>query len=106
MGRAAQNQGFTCDNCGAVVVPLSNGSYRNHCPTCLWSKHVDLEPGDRAAACRGLMRPQRIEHRGRKGPVIVHRCVACGFVRPNRVADDPGQGDDIDAIIALMLGGG
>jgi hypothetical protein len=27
---------------------------------------------------------------------------AAGFVRPSRIADDPGQGDDIDAIIALM----
>jgi hypothetical protein len=28
--------------------------------------------------------------------------VVCGFVRPNRIADDPVQGDDIDAITALM----
>jgi hypothetical protein len=84
------------------VAPLSNGSYRNHCPRCLWSKHLDVEPGDRAAACRGLMRPQRIDHRAGKGLVVVHVCVACGFTRPNRIADDPAQGDDIDAIIALM----
>lgn len=48
------------------------------------------------------MRPERIEHRGGKGLVLVHRCVVCGFVRPNRVAHDTVQGDDIDAIIALM----
>ena len=48
------------------------------------------------------MRPERIEHRGGKGLVLVHRCVVCGFARPNRIADDPAQGDDIDAIIALM----
>ncbi|HEY2691879.1 MAG TPA: hypothetical protein VGJ50_25825, partial [Streptosporangiaceae bacterium] len=34
--------------------------------------------------------------------VLVHRCLVCGFVRPNRIADDPVQGDDVDAIIALM----
>ncbi|MFJ7181668.1 RNHCP domain-containing protein [Streptomyces massasporeus] len=102
MSRTAQNQGFTCENCGASVAPLSNGSYRNHCPTCLCSKHVDIKPGDRASACRGTMRPQHVEHRRRKGLVLVHRCVACGFVRPNKIADDPVQGDDIDAIIALM----
>ena len=49
-----------------------------------------------------MMRPERVEHRGGKGLVLVHRCVVCGFVRPNRIADDPVQGDDIDAIIALM----
>jgi hypothetical protein len=48
------------------------------------------------------MRPERVEHRGGKGLVLVHRCVVCGFVRPNRIADDSAQGDDIDAIIALM----
>ena len=48
------------------------------------------------------MRPERIEHRGGKGLVPVHRCVVGGFARPNRITDDPGQGDDIDAIIALM----
>jgi RNHCP domain len=48
------------------------------------------------------MRPERVEHRGGNGLVLVHRCVACGLVRPNRIADDPVQGDDIEAIIALM----
>ncbi|MFJ6632560.1 RNHCP domain-containing protein [Streptomyces sp. NPDC091376] len=102
MSRTAQNQGFTCENCGVSVAPLRNGSYRNHCPTCLYSKHVDIYPGDRASGCRGTMHPQRVEHRRGKGLVLVHRCVACGFVRPNKIADDPVQGDDIDAIIALM----
>ncbi|PZG21199.1 RNHCP domain-containing protein [Nonomuraea aridisoli] len=60
------------------------------------SPNAEREP------CRGMMRPERAEHRGGKGLVLVHRCVVCGFVRPNRVADDPVQGDDIDAIIALM----
>ncbi|MGW3349647.1 RNHCP domain-containing protein [Nonomuraea rubra] len=106
ISRAAQNQGFTCEHCGADVLPLTNGSYRNHCPACLWSKHVDLEPGDRAAQCRGLMRPQGLGHRGGKGLVIVHRCTVCGFVRPNRMADDPRQGDDLDAIVTLMSSGG
>ena len=53
-----------------------------------------------------MMRPERVEHRSGKGLVLVHRCVVCGFVRPNRIADDPAQGDDIDAIIALMLRAG
>jgi hypothetical protein len=84
------------------VLPLTNGSYRNHCPTCLHSKHVDLDPGDRVADCRGLMRPHRIEHRRGKGRVIVHLCLRCGFTRPDRVAEDLAQGDDIEAVIAVM----
>jgi RNHCP domain len=88
-----------------VVVPLTNGSYRNHCPACLWSRHVDLTPGDRASACRELMRPERVDHRGGKGLVIIHRCVGCGFARANRIAADFAQGDDIDAIIAVLANG-
>lgn len=49
------------------------------------------------------MRPERIEQRsGKKGLVIIHRCIACGFTRPNRIAEDPHQGDAIDAVIAVM----
>jgi RNHCP domain-containing protein len=50
------------------------------------------------------MRPERIEHRGGKGMVLIHQCTACGAVRPNRIADDPVQGDDIAAITAVMMG--
>ncbi|MGH3301842.1 MAG: RNHCP domain-containing protein [Streptosporangiaceae bacterium] len=55
MSRAAQNQGFAGAQCGQLVRPLVNGSYRNHCPACLWSQHVDVRPGDRASPCCGLM---------------------------------------------------
>ncbi len=48
------------------------------------------------------MQPVAVEHRSGKGMVIVPRCADCGFVRPNRVADDRLHGDSIDALIALM----
>lgn len=83
------------------MLPLTNGSYRNHCPACLHSKHVDIRPGDRAATCHGLMRPIRLEHRSGKGQVLVHRCQACGLVRPNRVAVDTVQPDDLAAVARL-----
>jgi hypothetical protein len=50
------------------------------------------------------MRPERIEQRKGKGLVVVHRCTGCGAVRPNRIADDPVQGDDVGAITAVMAG--
>ena len=102
MGRSAQNQGFICSNCGASVSPLTNGSYRNHCPLCLWSKHVDVAPGDRASDCLGLMRPKRLDQRPGKGLVIMHCCMRCGFSRANRIACDTAQPDDIGAITDLM----
>lgn len=45
---------FDCGHCGFRV--QGNG-FTNHCPQCLWSAHVDINPGDRAATCRALMEP-------------------------------------------------
>ena len=96
------NQSFTCLACGFEVPPLLVGGYRNHCPRCLHSRHVDVNPGDRSATCGGLMRPVAVEHSGKKGWVIVHRCLECGELRRNRAAlDDPEQPDDYEVIVAL-----
>jgi ribosomal protein L44E len=69
----------------------------------LWSKHLDVRPGDRLSGCGGLMRPERLDRKTGKGLVIVHRCVSCGCARANRVAADTAQADDIGALSALML---
>lgn len=74
---------FVCEHCGANVV--GNG-YTNHCPRCLWSKHVDVNPGDRAARCGGMMEPIRVETKGR-GYRVVHRCTRCGVERIVDAAD-------------------
>lgn len=98
------NEGFVCAHCGERVAPLVGGSVRNHCPACLWSLHVDVNPGDRASDCGGELEPVAVEASGKKGWVIVHRCVRCGDLRRNRAAlDDPGQPDDYDRIVALTL---
>lgn len=96
------NNAFACGHCGAEVQPLQNGSVRNHCPECLHSKHVDINPGDRASTCHGLMRPVAVEQSGKKGWLIVHQCVRCGFTGRNKAAlDDPQQPDSWDAMIRL-----
>ena len=51
-------ENFVCENCGYEV---AGTGYTNHCPKCLWSKHVDIHPGDRSAACGGMMEPIRVE---------------------------------------------
>ena len=80
---------FTCEHCGRQVRPLTRGSYRNHCPSCLWSKHVDAAgPGDRAAGCGGLMRPIGIDQESGKGFVLMHACEKCGKQIRNRAAPD------------------
>jgi DNA-directed RNA polymerase subunit RPC12/RpoP len=102
LARADENAGFTCAHCGAGVLLLTNGSYRNHCPFCLWSMHVDdARPGDRLSECHGLMQPVALV-RKRKGLQIVHRCARCGKVQPNKVATGTLQADDFDVILEVM----
>ena len=104
MTKKSENSGFVCENCGADVLRLSSGSYRNHCPFCLCSKHVDVEPGDRASDCSSLMRPigTKLSH---KGAQILHKCVACGFERYNIINQDPIQPDDYDLFLEIMRDG-
>jgi hypothetical protein len=102
LARDIENSAFVCAHCGGRVPPLSNGSYRNHCPFCLWSKHVDDQrPGDRASACLGPMAPVAVA-RSKKGWQIVHRCERCGVDRRNRIADATEAPDDIGRIVELM----
>ncbi|MET7279083.1 RNHCP domain-containing protein [Kribbella sp. NPDC005582] len=97
MSRSTENTGFTCAHCAAGVSPLTNGSYRNHCPDCLYSLHVDITPGDRENPCGALMRPVQLEHHSAKGYMLVHECLTCGTRRRNRIAPD-----DLDQILILM----
>lgn len=81
------DDGFVCLHCGRQVEPLGYTS-RNHCPHCLWSVHVDVNPGDRANPCRGALKPVRTEPDPKKGFVVIHRCERCGEIRRNKAASD------------------
>ena len=97
-----RNETFRCRVCGARVEPLGVGC-RNHCPQCLYSMHLDRLPGDRAAACGGLMEPVAIRAHSKKGYMVVHRCLACGEEAVNRLAlDDRNQPDDFSTVLRLM----
>ena len=93
---------FECCHCSLEVTPneAMGTAHRNHCNHCLWSKHVDTTPGDRASACLGCMEPigVTLKHEGtdkygkeKLGDVmLVHRCTVCGAINLNRIAaDDP-----------------
>ena len=103
MSRATENTAFACLHCGLKVLPLSNGGYRNHCPKYLYSKHLDLKPGDRSSPCRGPMKPVGIRYTSGKGFQIVHRCTACGVMRANKVATDTVQPDELEALLRLPM---
>ena len=85
----AREEPFICGHCGIPVKPLEGGTYRNHCPLCLWSRHVDdLGPGDRASLCQSMMKPLHLDQTGKKGWMVVHECVACGKTINNKLAPD------------------
>jgi len=89
INRVTHEEAFICGNCGMTVPPPEQGTrHRNHCPYCLWSRHVDMKTGDRRASCRGLMEPVGIWARDRRDWSIIHRCRGCGLMRANRIAGD------------------
>ena len=90
------DNGFVCAHCGKEVKPLGYTS-RNHCPFCLWSLHLDVNPGDRASECHGRLKPVKVETSPKRGFIIVHKCEKCGDIRRNKAAED----DDRNLLIAL-----
>ncbi|WP_285661133.1 RNHCP domain-containing protein [Actinorhabdospora filicis] len=85
---------FTCAHCRREV---KGTGYTNHCPRCLYSRHVDVNPGDRAAECGGMMAPIAAMLKGEQW-IVMHECEACGHRRPNRCSPR----DDRDLLIELM----
>ena len=84
---------FQCAHCGAAV---AGDGYTNHCPKCLWSKHVDVDPGDRASECGGLMCPVSVERKSDEW-VLTHECKKCGHTKRNVMKED----DNFDIVTGL-----
>ncbi len=89
------DEGFICENCGKEVKPLGYTS-RDHCPYCLYSKHVDINPGDRENTCRGLLKPVGIE-KYKDTYKILYKCEKCKQEHKNIIAKD----DDEEQIINI-----
>ena len=90
---ARRVEDFECEHCGADV---SGDGYTNHCPACLWSKHVDVLPGDRSARCGGMMEPAEVVSKGASFRIL-HRCVRCGHEKVNDMVPD----DSIETALAV-----
>ena len=99
---------FRCGHCDSHVSAahrFSGVNNRNHCPYCLWSRHLDLyAAGDRLSACKGQMKPigltmkkGRNKYRPEKGSelMLIHKCIDCGCLSINRIATD----DDPDSVM-------
>lgn len=89
------DEGFICENCNSFVDRLIYSS-RDHCPYCLYSKHVDINPGDRANECKGLLKPVGIE-KYKDTFKILYICEKCRKHHKNIMAKD----DDMDKVIEI-----
>ncbi len=84
---------FTCNHCGHEV---TGDGYTNHCPECLWSKHVDKFPGDREESCGGMMKPIDVFQKHGKW-FVIQKCEKCGAEWTNHVRDE----DNFDVVIKM-----
>jgi len=90
-----RRESFVCEKCGTEVV---GDGYTDHCPDCLWGKHVDERiPGDRKSECGGLMRPERAVFKRDKFKIF-YRCEKCGHEFEVR----EGKRDDRDKLLKLV----
>jgi len=86
---------FICENCNEKITKL-NYTARDHCNKCLYSKHVDINPGDRNNNCKGLLKPIKIE-KFKNTYKIIYKCEKCNQIHKNIIAND----DNMDIIIEL-----
>jgi hypothetical protein len=102
MGKKEENTSFTCAVCQRYVKPQQNGSYRNHCPFCLSSVHVDsITPGDRKSSCHGIMKAYMKKYSTKKGWQIIHKCMKCQTEKTNKIAEVDPQSDSWEEIVRL-----
>lgn len=87
---------FICDVCRKEVKKLEY-SARDHCPYCLSSKHVDINPGDRLCDCHGILKPIGIEKGKKDTYKIVYQCLKCNMIKKNVMAKD----DNYDKILEI-----
>jgi len=92
-----KDENFICEVCGKEVKKLGYTA-RDHCPYCLCSKHVDVNPGDRLCECHGVLEPVAIEKGKKDTYKIVYVCSSCGMKKRNIAAND----DNFDKILEIM----
>ena len=91
-----KEENFTCEWCEAEV---KGTGYTDHCPACLVSKHVDVNPGDRASGCNGKMVPKSVLYQGGIF-TINYQCIKCGLEKRMKAAQDDNQ----ELLIQLAAG--
>ena len=90
-----RKEDFICENCETKNI---GDGFTNHCSNCLYSKHVDIFPGDRKEECGGMMPVTQAEKKGEKY-ILTHTCEICSA----QVGDHFRNGDNFDTLISLVV---
>ena len=88
-----RKEDFVCEHCDFQV---KGTGWTDHCPNCLWSKHVDLNPGDRRAECQGMMKPVGLKIKNGEY-IIYYQCLKCGYRHQVRAAPE----DNFEELLEL-----
>jgi hypothetical protein len=95
------NESFICLNC-KFSVPPAQSTCRDHCPKCLYSIHIDNNPGDRASMCKGSLIPVSWSKNKKKGIMIHYQCAICAEQKKNKFLEyDNILSDDINILLKL-----
>lgn len=90
-----EKEPYICGHCGSKVM---GGRFNNHCPQCLWSKHVDAKvPGDRVSDCQHLMQPVGVTKGKMDKWRIIQKCTGCDHT----FTVNSSPNDNLDRIIEL-----
>ncbi|GHB45355.1 RNHCP domain-containing protein [Streptomyces viridiviolaceus] len=83
---------FVCTWCDLTVSAFAaDGTRRNHCPSCLHSRHVLDQVEGGPTDCLGRMSPIAIAVLRTGDWMVVHRCVRCDELTSNPVCKDDNQ---------------
>ncbi|MGX1809060.1 RNHCP domain-containing protein [Nocardia sp. NPDC055321] len=83
---------FTCISCGLVVFAFAgDGVPRNHCPSCLHSRHVVDHVAGGHSECGARMSPLAIAVPRGGDWMLIHRCVRCDELAAAPICADDNQ---------------
>lgn len=83
---------FSCLWCRLTVpVATADGGQRNHCPSCLHSRHVFDQATGGPSTCRGAMSPIAIAVPRAGDWRVIHRCARCDELASDSVREDDNQ---------------
>ncbi|MBB5959816.1 hypothetical protein FHS29_006437 [Saccharothrix tamanrassetensis] len=88
----SRTETFACVWCGLTVTARApDGGRRNHCPSCLQSRHVHDHVAGGPSECQARMSPISIAVPRNGDWKIVHRCTRCDELTAHGVHGDDNQ---------------